>query len=523
MNKKMQVGLGVAIVLGGSLVARYVFLSKRRQQQNQNHHLQEEEPQTPSDTAPAAPPTKKKKGVAFSADAKGSPEGSVVPARGGGGGDPSDLFDPTHSTSHFLSTLASGKAKEIIRPSGQTLLHSVAMMTLLSREEITARAQALLPYLMDHDAVNRADGENGGVTALHCASAIGNIAVVECILSAPTVDVDARTLTQWTPLHMAAAAGHVSVVDALLRHGGADVNAKNNRKSTPLHLAVTGACVSVVDRLLSAVAPKDIDVVSGDDTGATPLHLCALTGSAMLDVAEKLIAYGANANATDQGGRTPLHWALQRGHGRFSVLLMVRGGARCDLGDALFGVTALHLAASSDDSGMLTHMLRQNPNVDVRDVKGQTPLRAAIARGAANAVRCLLLEGKAKPERECLHVAFRHGHKTICRALLDAGADVDDDSQLLSMACRHGKSLVYIVEDLLKKRPASVHDRDSQGYTPLHWAAAAGDAETITALLEAGASEKRKDVSLYHSAVQKVLLKKKKIWDRSGVPRPECG
>ena len=44
----------------------------------------------------------------------------------------------------------------------------------------------------------------------------------------------------------------------------------------------------------------------------TPLHYAALNGHAA--AAERLLAAGADANATDEWGRTPLHWAGYNGH-----------------------------------------------------------------------------------------------------------------------------------------------------------------------------------------------------------------
>ena len=51
----------------------------------------------------------------------------------------------------------------------------------------------------------------------------------------------------------------------------------------------------------------------------TPLHEAALWGRE--DVVQFLIDQGADIKATDKYGRTPLHWAEMRNHGKVAELL----------------------------------------------------------------------------------------------------------------------------------------------------------------------------------------------------------
>ncbi len=52
---------------------------------------------------------------------------------------------------------------------------------------------------------------------------------------------------------------------------------------------------------------KGADVNAKDKDGGTPLHWAAKNGHK--DVAELLIAKGADMNARNKDGGTPLHWA----------------------------------------------------------------------------------------------------------------------------------------------------------------------------------------------------------------------
>ncbi len=111
-----------------------------------------------------------------------------------------------------------------------------------------------------------------------------------------------------TLLHSAAAAGSLRTVELLLR-AGADPSAFDGGKHTPLY-CVGNECASsesaqVVHALVRAGARVDAD---DGVTGATPLHMAARRGNAV--VAKALLECGANLNARDRRGDTPLKRAI---------------------------------------------------------------------------------------------------------------------------------------------------------------------------------------------------------------------
>ena len=66
-----------------------------------------------------------------------------------------------------------------------------------------------------------------------------------------------------------------------------------------------------------------MDVKAQHQGDKTPLHHAALKGHK--EIAELLIAKGADVNAQDQVDKTPLHYAADAGHNEIVELLIAKG------------------------------------------------------------------------------------------------------------------------------------------------------------------------------------------------------
>jgi hypothetical protein len=113
-----------------------------------------------------------------------------------------------------------------------------------------------------------------------------------------------------TALHMAAAAFRRHVAALLVEHG-ADCRARNRRGAEPLHYAADAnrwdptAQAETLEYLISAGA----DPNALDSSGVSPLHRAVRTRS--LAAVRALVDGGADVRRPNKTGATPLHLAVQ--------------------------------------------------------------------------------------------------------------------------------------------------------------------------------------------------------------------
>ena len=174
------------------------------------------------------------------------------------------------------------------------------------------------------------------------------------------------------------------------------------------HAAMSGHCECIVDILLrvddKAEQKKMLDFHAPTCAGTTALHLSvapattcvhfSTTDRARLAVAEVIIKSGADLEARDHIGMTPLHWAVDR-NDMAAVRLLIRAGARINSKDD-DGRSPLHLAVTAGYESIASNLLDMGADPNAKTPSGWTPLHEAVAN-ARTALCTMLLQAGADP------------------------------------------------------------------------------------------------------------------------------
>jgi ankyrin repeat protein len=156
---------------------------------------------------------------------------------------------------------------------------------------------------------------------LHQAARDGDVEQVGTLIASGT-DLNAQGDNGETPLILAILEGHASVA-SLLIDGGADIQARNKGGFTPLHAAAYANAVEIAEQLLRGGA--DINDQMNKARG-TALSVASEEGHS--GVVTVLIDHGADLEAGERNGYTPLTRALWRGQSDV-VALLQEAGAKC--------------------------------------------------------------------------------------------------------------------------------------------------------------------------------------------------
>ena len=307
----------------------------------------------------------------------------------------------------------------------------------------------------------------------------------------------------------------ITVVRSYLQQGG-NPNARlynpnhganpNRRKGSQLlHCASELKKPDIAELLIANGA----DVNAKDKYGYTPLHHAALLYG-NLQTAELLIASGADVNANSHNGETPLHSAAGYGEGETVELLIAKGAdinARNDRGR-----TPLNYATRQVNWKTAELLAAKGADVNAKDKSGNTPLHYAALEGNSEIVKLLISKGadvnaKNNNERVPLHRPAFQGKWEIVDLLIANGADINANNKhgynLLHWAASHENSEMV---ELLIAKGADVNVKNSDRETPLHRAADRANFKIAELLIAKGADVNALDNSgaspLHHAALQ---------------------
>jgi len=269
---------------------------------------------------------------------------------------------------------------------------------------------------------------------------------------------------------------------------GLDINARNQDGDTLLHMAVCGNLdemtpfEDLTDRgewvkhpgWLSRMLALGADIGLKDCRGNTPLHLVASNPEADADDVRFLAERGARVDATNDRGETALHAAMtQRGLDVAESLVALGANIKAR---AMDGSTPLHVAAGNKrmSSTELGRLIALGADPAARDAAGRLPFHRYVSAAGCR-VDQLITSAIRLAEDPHLDAYARGTWAKVWIPEWDERADMSDFVRCIK------------IRECLARHPEIVTARDVAGWSALHWAVMCGDDRLTMALLGAEA------------------------------------
>jgi len=205
-----------------------------------------------------------------------------------------------------------------------------------------------------------------------------------------------------------------------------------------------------------------------------------------------LIEFGANINAADKDGATPVFYAAGNGHTEV-IKLLIECGVEVNTADT-DDYTPLNIAAHIGYTEVVKLLIENGADLNVAINNCYTPLGTASKEGYFKVVKLLIGSGADVNTANMhgytpLYLAAQEGHTEVVKLLIGSGAKVNTtntfDESPLYIAANNGHMEVV---KLLTDNGANVNIVDRNGYIPLHRAIKEGHIEVVKYLIKSGAN-----------------------------------
>ena len=333
-------------------------------------------------------------------------------------------------------------------------------------------------------------------TALHFAAMYGNSDICSLLLSRGA-NVSQTDENGNTPLHDAAYHHYVDICQLLVDHK-ADVTSVNTRGKTPLHTAFSLYRSNTPAVCRPLITNESVNVA--DRLGNRTLHIAARNGN--IQTVQLLVDCGADVNALNGDGQTPLHTAVG-GEKDCPELcsILLKHDAKIDVVDK-DGNQPLHLACKRRHAATGNLLLSNGADVTALNKQQQRPLHLAN--------ESILNSFQVHSGDHALHIVARNGDIQTVQLLVDCGADVnalnEDGQTPLHTAAGGEKDCPELCSILLKHNEIDAVDKD--GNQPLHLACDAALTSTVQHLLDCNADVLATN-NFYQTALHKAACSKR--------------
>jgi ankyrin repeat protein len=274
---------------------------------------------------------------------------------------------------------------------------------------------------------------------------------------------------------------------------------KNIKRPSLMYLCMAAIKKDYIEATARPLIELGADINARNKNGETPLYIAVQTGS---EEGIKLLSeQGADINIKDIYGNSPLHYAAGIGQLEIVKLLIKEWGDDVVKAKNNNNESALHCAAKGGHVQVVDLLIRHGAKTENRDKYGNSPLHCAAEAGELEVVKLLIewgynINAKNNNNESALHYAARKGHAEVSRFLIEKGININAQN-------KHGyNALVLAIEnahvttiDLLKKQGANIDVSDEERRTPLHWAAYQSHTALIKRLKEQGANIDARDLN----------------------------
>ena len=168
---------------------------------------------------------------------------------------------------------------------------------------------------------------------------------------------------------------------------------------------------------------------SRDDEERTPLHKAVQKGDT--EMVKFLIDNGADVNAQDVNGLTPLYVTAYAVNGNITIAKMLIEKEAIVHAKTKIGCTPLYAASVSGHLEIVKCLIENGANVNTMTKRACTPLTIASQKGHLEVVKCLIQNGaeinlRGIDGHTSLHFAAGYGHLEIVQHLIENGAVIDE-------------------------------------------------------------------------------------------------